>query len=102
MHSFTSDLPEGRPNIIQQLGSPEFLEALKQADIILGMDEATGNEFVLFGKSTLRGIAGSGAPMNCVVVKQMIRGNSLEFETLIAAVTAAKGYHEYEENASSS
>jgi hypothetical protein len=95
MHSFTRDLLEGRPDIIQQLGSPEFLDALKQADIILGMDEATGNDFVLFGKSTLRGIAGSGAPMNCVVVKQKIRGNSLEFEALLAAVTAAKGYHEY-------
>ena len=58
--------------MIKNLGSPAFIEELKQADVVLGKDEQTGNEFVVYGRSTLKGIMGSGQPMECAVMKVSI------------------------------
>ena len=90
-------MKQPRQYVIQELLSLEFIAKLKDVDVILGVDEETGNEFLLFGRSTLRGIVASSTPMDCAVARQSILQESDELEALIAAVRKAKGYDEYED-----
>lgn len=88
--------PEGRPEVMRKLGSAEFREELRQADVILGRDEETDNQFLVFGRSTLQAIVQSGVSMVGKVLYVPILQRTLELEALIAAVQVARGYDDYE------
>jgi len=94
-------LNQGRPEVMRELCSPQFVDELRFADIIRGVDERTGNTFILFGRSTLQAIITSGRPMPVDVVTTTILQETVELEALCTAVKMAKGYHEYEAAASS-
>jgi hypothetical protein len=97
-HNTTDDdVPKGREEVLRVILSPEFREELSNADVILGLDEATYSIVVLFGGATLRATA-SGELKECQTVLKPILQATDELEALLAAVTFAKGYHEYEEN----
>ncbi len=87
---------------MERLRSRAFLAALKEADVILGLDERTRNEFLVFGRSTLQGVVGSGRSMELVVLREEILQHTEELEALLAAVQVARGYHEYEATKSNS
>jgi hypothetical protein len=89
-------IPMGRPEVMRTLGGTEILEKIKQADVILGKDEETGNEFVVFGRSTLEGVVQSGQEMRAKVMVCSILQRTTELEALIDAVSVARGYHDYE------
>jgi hypothetical protein len=91
-----ADPPNGRPEVMQKLGSPQFLAELMRADVVRGQDEQTGNTFIVFGRSTLQSIKAANQSMDCYVIQVAIIQKTLELEALIAAVKVAKGYHEYE------
>jgi hypothetical protein len=88
--------PQGRPEILRYLCSNEFRVALKQSELIVGQDEATGNEFVVFGRPILERISETGAEEKHVVLMVPILQETEELECLIAAVQVVKGWHEYE------
>ncbi len=97
-HDFDDDLPEGRPEVMRRFFDPQFHDELKKADLILCKDERSGDEFLVFGRSTLKRIVGSGSgqPMDCAVLRVVILRHTKELEALLAAVQVVKGYHEYE------
>ncbi len=55
------DLPRGRPERMWELRDPEFHRELKEAEIIVGQDENTGKQCLVFGRSTLEAIIASEA-----------------------------------------
>jgi hypothetical protein len=59
-------------------------------DVILGIDETTGNSFVLFGRSTIRAVCACGRSFDCTVLRVHILLETDELEALTAAVSAAK------------
>ncbi len=87
---------KGRPEMMGYLASAEFQENLKQNEVILGVDEKTGNEFVVFGRSTLRTMLSAAAPRPTLTMRVNILQATDELVMLIAAVRVAKGYDEYE------
>jgi len=67
------------------------------ADVIVGVDEETGNEFVAFGAETLDQISrlpdGQSCPVNLVKVRIIQRTD--ELEALLGTIQAARSYHDY-------
>jgi hypothetical protein len=86
---------EPRPKVIARFHTAEFREKLRDADVILGIDEETGNEFMVFGRSTLDGIVAAGERPLLWAKVAILRATD-ELEALLAAVQEVKGYHEYE------
>ena len=62
-------MKRGRPEILRRLKSSEFILELKAVDIILGIDEPTGNTFVLFGRSTIKAARAYGRSFDCTVLR---------------------------------
>ena len=89
-------MKRGSPEILRRLNSSEFILELKGVDVILGIDEPTGNTFVLFGRSTIKAARAYARSFDCTVLRVRILLETDELEALVAAVSAAKGYHEYE------
>ena len=89
-------MKQPRQDVIQELLSPEFIAKLKQADVILGVDEDTKHEFILFGRSTCRAVAATGVTKGFLSITVPILQETDELEALCAAVAHAKGYDEYE------
>lgn len=88
--------PEARPDVIAWLMSPDFARQVQKADLVIGKDEASGREFVVFGRSILEAIVDENhmAKVHPLVVP--ILQATDELEALIAAVREAKGYDDYE------
>ena len=67
------------------------------ADIIIGVDEETGNECVAFGAEIIENIAGLPKSQTCLV--NVIRVNIIqrteELEGLLGAIQGARSYHDY-------
>jgi hypothetical protein len=78
------------------LRDPRFIDQIRQAEIVIGRDEKTGNEFLLFGRSTARAVIASGKSMRVMAMLVPILQHTTELEALSAAVRIAKGYDEYE------
>ncbi len=78
--------------------NPATLSALHDADVILGRDRETREEFVVFGRETLQRVAqgedaAEGYNVLCVEINQ--RHGSTDLELLIAVVTSVKGRHDF-------
>jgi hypothetical protein len=90
------DLPPGRPEKIRALLAPAMEANLKDADVITGVDEATGNVFLIYGRKLLGQIVESNTACPAKTVVVPILQATSELEALVAATVAAKGRHEYE------
>jgi hypothetical protein len=73
-------MKRGRPEILRRLKSSEFILELKAVDIILGIDEPTGNTFVLFGRSTIKAVRAFGRSFDCAVLRVRILLETDELE----------------------
>jgi len=89
-------LPPGRPEKIRALLAPAMEAELKEADVITGVDEATGNVFLIYGRKLLGQIVDSNTARPAKTVMVPILQATSELEALVAATVAAKGHHEYE------
>ena len=88
--------PEARPHVIDMLTSPGFIGKVQEADLVIGKDEASGHEFVVFGRSILEAIVDENHMAKvCPLVVPILQATD-ELEALVAAVRAAKGYDDYE------
>ena len=90
------EIPEGRPEKLAEFMSPGFKALIQSADAILGVDEETGNEFIVFGMSTLESIVASSKPVASRVLTVAILQRTDELELLCAVVRAVKGYIDYQ------
>ena len=67
------------------------------ADVIVGVDEESGNEFVAFGAEVIDQISklpdGQSCPVKVVKVKVVQRTG--ELEALLGTIQAARSYHDY-------
>jgi hypothetical protein len=87
---------QARPHVIATLTSPGFIGQVKKADLIMGKDEASGHEFVLFGRSTLEAVVKENRTAKVHQLVVPILQETDELEALIAAVRVAKGYDDYQ------
>jgi predicted transcriptional regulator len=92
------DPPEGRPEVIAMLTSPETHQQMFVADVIMGLDEQTGNEFLVFGRGLLNEIVERNTEARAKIITLHINQATSELECLIAAVQTVKGWDEYEES----
>jgi hypothetical protein len=67
------------------------------ADIIVGVDEETGNEFVAFGAAIIHVISKlpDDQTYSAKVVKVEIIQRTAELEALLGTIKAARSYHDY-------
>jgi len=88
------DLPQGRPEIIRHLTSSQFSAQLSESELVLGVDERTGDEFLVFGRAAFSQGQALGIHLPCL--KQAIFCDTDELAYLLAAVSVVKGQHEYQ------
>jgi len=68
----------------------------QEAELIYGLDEETGNRFLVFGGETLKAIAeGKDDSRECSVMVVRILQRTSELEALLAAVEVARSYYDY-------
>jgi hypothetical protein len=66
------------------------------AELIFGLDEETGNRFLVFGGETLKEIIEENSDGHeCSVMVIPILQTTSELEALLAAVSVARSYHDY-------
>jgi hypothetical protein len=73
----------------------DFPQLLRDADIIIGVDVMSKNEFVVFGRRLLEEIAGGQQGKFCKILRIAIDHETEELEKLCALVTVTKGYNDY-------
>jgi hypothetical protein len=77
---------------IYEIGRNNFHDA----ELIFGIDEETGNRFVVFGAETLQGIIDGTEPeRECTWCFVEILQRTEELEALLAAVQCARSYYDY-------
>jgi hypothetical protein len=97
--SFTVIEPDplpGRAEVMTKILHPDSIKELRKAQIIIGIDEATGNEFLMFGRDVIKELHRWPESETRYTVFVEIRQATNELEALCAAVEEAKGHHEYE------
>jgi hypothetical protein len=70
--------------------------AFETADVIFGVDVASGQQILVFGRGALQMIAVSGVNDRLRVLRVAIDCAGDELELLIAACEAYRGHHDYE------
>jgi hypothetical protein len=85
----------GRPARMHELADPEFHKELFQADVVLGVDEETGYEFLVFGRHLLQDCVDLNQSVD--VLKVPILQVTDELEMLLAVLNVVKGHHDYQE-----
>jgi hypothetical protein len=85
----------GRPERLAELCSLEFRESLRSAAVVLGKDENTDNQFVVFGLDMLQVIASGKTRSDRAMLVVPILQHTDELEALITAVSIVKGRHDY-------
>jgi hypothetical protein len=73
-----------------------FRDEVKNAGLIIGVDEQTQNTFIVFGAATLSRIMKRDQAEFTEILKVSILEESAELEALIAVVNRIKGYNDYE------
>jgi hypothetical protein len=86
----------GRPKVIASFFRPSAQKEIADAEVIMGTDEMTGNEFLVFGREVVREIIASNTSRSVYVVRVPILQATEELEALLAATVFVKGWHEYE------
>jgi hypothetical protein len=84
-----------RPDKLHELNTLSF-NNFEDAELIYGLDEETGNRFVVFGGETLKEIAESDDDSReCSAIVIPILQRTEELEVLVAAVEVARSYSDY-------
>ncbi len=81
---------------LEYLKLPRWRTAFETADVIFGVDVATGQEILVFGRGALEMITVTGVEDGLRVLRVSIDGAGDELELLIAACEAYRGHHDYE------
>jgi hypothetical protein len=82
--------------MLEYFRSDEFQQKVRDANIIFGVDEPTGNKFLAFGRSSLEAIVSTGRTLECAIIEMPLFQETDELEAFLAAVVVVKGYHEYQ------
>jgi len=80
---------------LEYLKVPQWRTAFDAADVIFGVDVATGREILVFDRGELPMIAVTGMSDRLRVLRISIDSASDELELLIAACEAYRGHHDY-------
>jgi len=80
---------------LEYLKVPQWRTAFDAADVIFGVDVATGREILVFDRGELPMIAVTGMSDRLAVLRISIDSASDELELLIAACEAYRGHHDY-------
>jgi len=70
-------------------------EALRLADVIIGVDFMSQREFVVYGRHILEEIATTGVKKNARVLKIGVDQETDELDKLVALVEVSKGSQDY-------
>jgi hypothetical protein len=89
------ELAPARPAKETELNSEDFRKQVFKADVVLGRDEQTGNEFVVYGRRFLQDSVELNRGVGAKIMYISILQATEELEMLLAAVQVAKGSHEY-------
>jgi len=81
---------------LEYLKVPQWRTAFDAADVIFGVDVATGREILVFDRGELPMIAVTGMSDRLRVLRISIDGVGDELELLVAACEAYRGHHDYE------
>jgi hypothetical protein len=73
----------------------DYRQVLHDADVVLGKDWMTGNEFLVFGRDFLKGVIESGLTKTAAVLRIGLDQESEELERLLALMLVVKGRHDY-------
>jgi hypothetical protein len=73
----------------------EARKSLAEADVIIGVDEATGRAFTVFGTPSMEESVRIGKGMALRTLRVAISEASGELDKLVAQVRAIKGRHDY-------
>ena len=84
---------------LEYLTVPQWRTAFETADVIFGIDVATGQEILVFSRDALQMIAVKGANNGVRVLRISIDCTGDEFELLLAACDAYRGHHVYQAEA---
>jgi len=77
--------------------NPDFdLTGLHEADLILGSDVMSQQDFLVYGRDTLEEIARSGEERLLKIVRIELDEETEELEQLIGLVSEIKGKHDYQ------
>lgn len=75
----------------------DVLQTLREAEVIVGRDVMTGNEFILFGRTAIQQIASGsapeGVPVLCIALDQGPESDDLD--RITGLISAIKGRHDY-------
>jgi hypothetical protein len=74
--------------------------SFQDAELIYGIDEETGNRFLVFGSEMLKEIAEDNS-RECSAMEIPILQRTSELEALLAAVEVARSYYDYADEAHS-
>ena len=92
----SSKPPMGRPEVVRSFFQPSTQKQLADAEVIMGADETTGNEFLVFGREVVNELVASKTSRLVAVIRVSILQATDQLEALLAATVIAKGRHEYE------
>ncbi len=81
---------------LEYLKVPQWRTAFETAEVIFGVDVATGQEPLVFGRGALEMVTVTGVEDRLRVLRVSIDGAGDELELLIAACEAYRGHHDYE------
>ncbi len=84
---------------LEYLKVPRWRTAFETADVIFGVDLASGQEILVFGRGALEMITVTGVEDGLRVLRVSIDGAGGELELLIAACEAYRGHHDYKSEA---
>jgi hypothetical protein len=84
---------------LEYLKVPQWRTAFETADVIFGIDVATGRETLVFHRSELQMIEVKGMEDRLRVLRISIDGTGDELELLLAACEAYRGHHVYQSEA---
>ena len=74
----------------------DLVQRIKDADVVLGVDVATGMETVFYGKALLERSARGSEGKGVMIVRLNINWHSDDPEKLAAACLSVKGHHDWE------
>jgi hypothetical protein len=69
---------------------------LRAADVILGVDNVSQKQFIIFGRRVLRRLVRGGPGRGAKVLRITLRQDTEELALLLTLVCATKGPHDYE------
>jgi hypothetical protein len=71
-------------------------ETIEEADVIMGVDVMSGNEFLIFGRDLLQKIVSGNSAQEARVLRVSMDQETDELERFLAIVQAVKGQNDYE------